>query len=284
MPLLAIALLFCAAFLHTTWNLLLKGSPDKFIATWWAVLIGGIASLAVLLFIGLPPRETWPFVFFSVLVEAGYFTTLSFAYRSHDFSLVYPIARGAAPAFLALWSLLLLGEKPTVPGLAGLGLIICGLLIIGLGALARTGTRAVHFKGLALALTSAFFTSVYTAIDGTAVKHAPMLAYAFSVFGLLPLVISPLVIRQYRWPRLMEAWKAQWVQFLAIGLLGILAYVIALAAFSIAPLGYSGAIREVSVVMGALAGWRLLGENLGGWRVTGAVVIFAGILMIALLG
>jgi drug/metabolite transporter (DMT)-like permease len=36
--------------------------------------------------------------------------------------------------------------------------------------------------------------------------------------------------------------------------------------------------------MGALAGWRLLGERFGGWRVVGALVLFAGILMIAVFG
>jgi drug/metabolite transporter (DMT)-like permease len=59
---------------------------------------------------------------------------------------------------------------------------------------------------------------------------------------------------------------------------------IALYAYSFAPISYSGAIREVSVVLGALAGWRFLGENLGSFRVIGAFIIFSGILIIALLG
>jgi drug/metabolite transporter (DMT)-like permease len=43
-------------------------------------------------------------------------------------------------------------------------------------------------------------------------------------------------------------------------------------------------VREFSVVLGALAGWRFLGERMGGWRVLGAIVIFAGILVIAVFG
>jgi len=55
-------------------------------------------------------------------------------------------------------------------------------------------------------------------------------------------------------------------------------------AFSIAPLSYAGAVREVSVVFGALAGWWLLNEKLGGVRVLGAFVIFAGVVLIAIYG
>ena len=67
-------------------------------------------------------------------------------------------------------------------------------------------------------------------------------------------------------------------------MLGVLAYLMAVFAFSIAPLSYAGAVREVSVVFGALTGWWLLKERMGGVRVFGAFVIFAGIVMIAMYG
>jgi uncharacterized membrane protein len=47
-------------------------------------------------------------------------------------------------------------------------------------------------------------------------------------------------------------------------------------------LSYSGAIREVSVVIGAFLGWIFLDEPMGSTRLIGSVVIFAGILTIAL--
>jgi drug/metabolite transporter (DMT)-like permease len=69
-----------------------------------------------------------------------------------------------------------------------------------------------------------------------------------------------------------------------ISTLGIAAYLLALAAYQVAPLSYAGAIREVSVVMGAIAGWRLLGEKMGPLRLAGAGVVFVGIVLIALRG
>jgi drug/metabolite transporter (DMT)-like permease len=48
--------------------------------------------------------------------------------------------------------------------------------------------------------------------------------------------------------------------------------------------GYAGAVREVSIVFAALAGWRWLGEPLGRWRLAGAVMIFVGIGLVAIAG
>jgi drug/metabolite transporter (DMT)-like permease len=104
------------------------------------------------------------------------------------------------------------------------------------------------------------------------------------MFTLIPVWSTPFVLRNYGWSQVVAEWKIQPVRFLIAGFLGVLAYLIALYAYSFAPVSYSSAIREVSVVLGALAGWRFLGETLGPFRVIGAFIIFSGILIIALFG
>lgn len=59
---------------------------------------------------------------------------------------------------------------------------------------------------------------------------------------------------------------------------------LALFAYTFAPLSYSGAIREVSVVIGAFLGWRFLKEEMGGVRVAGSAIVFAGVMVIAIFG
>jgi drug/metabolite transporter (DMT)-like permease len=286
MPILAILLLLTGAVLHTAWNLILKQSKDKYIATWWMLVTGGIIALIALLFTGLPPREMWKFAIFSILTEAAYFITLSYAYHDNEFSLVYPVARGSAPAFLALWSFVFLHEQLTSGGLIGLGMIIGGLLIIGVSTLLRSHISHLHFKGIAIALFIALLISIYTTIDGAAVRHGAAYAfpYIMTMFALVPLPVTPFILREYGWQRLREEWNKLGLLLSVMGLLGVLSYLTAVLAFAIAPLSYSGAIREVSVVFGAFAGWWLLKEKMGGMRVLGAIVIFAGILVIALFG
>ena len=70
----------------------------------------------------------------SAVVETAYFFALINAYTLGDFSLVYPVARGTAPALLALWSALFLGERPSAFGLLGLAVLIGGLLVVGSGS------------------------------------------------------------------------------------------------------------------------------------------------------
>jgi drug/metabolite transporter (DMT)-like permease len=82
----------------------------------------------------------------------------------------------------------------------------------------------------------------------------------------------------------IEAGRTQPARLILIGILAVIGYLSALFAYSLAPVNYSEAIREVSLVIGAFAGWRFLGEKLGKMRVFGAVVIFSGILLIAFFG
>jgi drug/metabolite transporter (DMT)-like permease len=171
MPVFAIFLLLGSAILHTAWNLLLKQAGEKYIATWWAVLLGSAVFLPFLLITGLPARETWLLLLASVLLEVVYYLALSTAYQDADFSLVYPLARGAAPALIALWSVLFLGEKLTVGGALGSGVIIFGLLVIGGSNLLQRGGEKPHLRGIALALTIALLISLYSTIDGAAVKR-----------------------------------------------------------------------------------------------------------------
>jgi drug/metabolite transporter (DMT)-like permease len=82
----------------------------------------------------------------------------------------------------------------------------------------------------------------------------------------------------------LDSWKQHRLYLLLGGVLGIVAYLLALFAYSFAPLSYSGAIREVSAVIGAFFGWKFLNEQMGGIRVVGAIIVFAGVLVIAVFG
>ena len=283
MPLGAIGLLLVSAALHTTWNLLLKQAGEKYMATWWAMLIGSLMFLPVLFLTGLPAHVTWVLMFTSAFVEATYFVVLAYAYDDADFSLVYPLARGAAPALIAVWSVLFLREHLTTGGVLGLIIIIGGLLIVGGGGgFALNGKP--HWRGILPALFLALCISIYTVIDGAAVKLTPPFAYAALIYLVSAGYMTPFVLRRHGWGQLKSEFAAHGWKLVVIGALIVTAYFMALLAYRMANVSYSGAIREVGVVMGAIAGWRLLGEKFGGWRISGALVIFAGIMIIALLG
>ena len=288
MSIVAIALLLTSAILHALWNLILKQSQTKYIAMGWQNILSGVFALILLFFTGLPPRSLWLLAILSAALEATYFGLLTFAYNDHDFSLVYPVARGAAPALVLVWSAIFLAEIPSTGGLIGILLIVVGLVIIGATSLFQggNGARATRpqFRGIITALSVALVISIYTIVDGYAVKRGPALEYGLAIFVLMPVASTPFIATHYGWKQLRDGFRAARGRLLLVGFIALFAYMSVLIAYSIAPVNYSEAIREVSVVLGAFFGWYFLGEEMGRIRIIGALAIFAGIAMIALLG
>jgi drug/metabolite transporter (DMT)-like permease len=105
--------------------------------------------------------------------------------------------------------------------------------------------------------------------------------YTALVFVLSALVAAPLVVQRYGWSAVAEEWHASWPRIAAVGFLSGVAYSLVLAAYTLAPVAYAGAVREVSVVLAALAGWLFLGEGFGARRTAGAVLVMAGIAALA---
>jgi drug/metabolite transporter (DMT)-like permease len=280
MPPVALALLLAAAVLHTAWNLLVKGARRPLVLTWWSFVVGAIAFLPVLLASAPIPARVWPYAMASALLEGLYLGSLTAAYGAGDFSVVYPVARGAAPAFLALWSVLFLGQRLSPAGIAGLAVVVAGLFVIASGPSAARAARAA----LGLALLTALAISGYSAIDAAAVHVLRPAPYAALVFALSAVVAAPLVVQRYGWGAIAEEWQASWPRIAAVGFLSGIAYALVLAAYAIAPVAYAGAVREVSVVLAALAGWLFLKEGFGLRRTAGAALVLAGIAVLAVYG
>ena len=143
---------------------------------------------------------------------------------------------------------------------------------------------ALAGSGTAAALTVACCISIYSVIDGAAVKIAPPIPYTVAVIGASALMMTPVVLARYGRQAVLAEWRANWPQIVLVGILTLVTYALVLQAYALGRVSYAGAVREISVVFAALVGWRWLGEGFGGWRVTGALLIFAGILVIATAG
>ncbi|HEV8581409.1 MAG TPA: DMT family transporter [Thermoanaerobaculia bacterium] len=281
----ALAVLLAAAILHASWNLLVKQATEKYAFTWWALLAGAVLFSPILLWSEPVPARVWPYLLASALCEAAYFAALITAYRLADFSLVYPLARGSAPALMAVGAIVWLREDLRSWGVLGLSLLILGLLLVGSSARQGGGvSKGRSSAGLFAALAVAVLIALYTLIDGAAVRFVPPALYNALVFLATALFVTPLILLRYDRRALVAELRSHWPRILTVGILNVLSYALVLYAYTRAPVGYAGAVREVSIVFAALAGWRWLGEPLGRLRLAGAVMIFAGILLIAVAG
>jgi drug/metabolite transporter (DMT)-like permease len=285
MPPSALGLLLVAAALHAGWNFFVKRAREKQVFTWWGLIVGTACFIPIFFFSAPLPLRILPYAIISGLVEGIYYIVLTRAYDYGDFSLVYPMARGSAPAFLVLWAVLFLGERPKLTGLLGVAVLVLGLIIVGGNAWwSLRGASKLSTSSVVLALGVALTISIYSAIDGAAVHLGAPAPYTVLVIGLSAVFVTPALFVSYGRETIVTEWRTNWLSIILVGIFMLLSYMLVLVTYSFAHVSYAGAVREISIVFAAFLGWRWLGEGFGMLRTIGAVLIFVGILIIAILG
>jgi len=169
--------------------------------------------------------------------------------------------------------------------MAGLTVLLVGLVMVG-GAhwWTQRHMATMSMSGVGAALGVALCISIYSAIDGAAVQLMAPASYSVLVFGLTTVCITPVILAGYGWRPIIAVVRTHCIRILLVGILMLLAYMLVLQAYAIARVSYVGALREVSIVLAGLTGWVWLKEDFGGVRTLGALLIFLGMLVIAVAG
>ena len=293
-PLNALLLVLAAAGLHALWNIAAKKAGGDHRFAFVTVAMTALLWAPVAAWFGADelPRWTplqWAVVTASAAVHVVYFLTLLRGYREADLTVVYPVARGSGPLLTAAAAVLLLGETLSLSGAAGV-LAVCGgvFLIAGGPRLFAAGVdpadpaaRARLHAGLRWGALTGALIACYSVIDGYAVKWLLMGPVLFDYLCNLlrvPMML-PLVWRDGA--GLRHALRTQWRAALVVAVLGPAAYICVLYALTMAPLSHVAPAREVSMLLAALIGGRLLGERDRGLRLLGAACIAGGVMALA---
>src|SRR5690606_10122766 len=135
-------------------------------------------------------------------------------------------------------------------------------------------------RGVAYALATGLVIAVYSIIDAEGVRlSGEPLGYIFWLFLLDSLPMPLYVIAARRDVGLRHVLGLGLGGFVA-GALAMAAYGIVIWAFSRGGVAEIVALRETSVVFGALIGAILLKEGLGPRRIAAAIVVAAGIIVL----
>jgi drug/metabolite transporter (DMT)-like permease len=273
------AVLFAAAC-HAAWNATIKRGLDP-LATTVVISVGAaLVAAAFLPLVGVPAAASWPWCAASVLIHLFYFAALIESYRAGDLGQVYPIARGSAPLMTATATTVLIGERLGILGWFGIILLVAGVLLLSLRGgrdLARLDRKAVGF-----ALFTAVTICAYSVVDGVGARLAGSAnAYTVALFiGIAPVMALYALARRGAGATL--AIGRHWGIGLAGGALQLGSYGIAIWAMTVAPIAIVAALRETSVLFGALIAVAILKEPLRAARVVAAAMIVAGLVAIRL--
>jgi drug/metabolite transporter (DMT)-like permease len=283
----ALALVLTAAVLHATWNLAAKGVAGDRVAFVWLYVVATAAiwlpvGAVWVLATGERPDWWWlggPLV--SALLHVAYQLALQRGYAEGDLNLVYPVARGAGPLLTFAVAVTVLGQHPGTWAVVGVLAVVAGVVLISLGG--RT-TRIAHDRaGVAWGLTTGATIAAYTLWDNHSVNalDVPPVPYFALNLGLQLPFLAVLVARRRPPTPLRQVWAATRTPALTVALLSPLAYLFVLRAMQLAPVALVAAAREASIVVGAGFGWLVLREPRPARRLVGAVVVLAGIGLIA---
>lgn len=275
--LLATVLSLTAAVIHAGWNLVAKrAGGDRYMVLWAQFTAGGLVALPLMIGNHLLFGMAWQGYLWAALSGAShlpYTWLLARAYTHGDFSVSYPVARGGGAALAAIGGVLFLSDHLTVLEVVGIAVVVAGLSL-----LARGASSANLIMALAVALT----IGVYTVLDAKGARITDSVAYIFATFVGSAVSNTAFSLATGRRHDMVAMMRQNWRRAVVTGVASLVTYGLVLVAVQHAPVGYVTALRESSVVLAALAGWKLLGEGDHRRRIAAAGVVFAGLLTLVL--
>ncbi len=275
----AAGLVLMAALFHARWNALVKTSGDRLAVLAMLNGVSAVFAMLVLPFVEVPARESWVYLGASIVLHSGYYFFLIGAYRVGDLSHVYPLARGLSPLLVAGAAVAFAGETLSFAAFMGVLLACAGIVSLSFdGGPPWRGDR----RPLLFALGTAVFIASYTIVDGIGVRAAGSVAgYIAWLFALdaIPIVVVAWMLRsrELRWTL-----RSEWKKGAVGGVLALAAYGLVIWAMSLAAMAAVSALRETSVIFAALIGTILLKERFGTLRISAAVLVAAGVVLMNL--
>ncbi|AKQ56360.1 DMT family transporter [Bordetella hinzii] len=283
----SLLLVILAAMAHATWNLLAKRAA--MVGPVFVFAYGLAASLLyapwviwVLAHEGM--TWSWPVVLCilaSSLLHLGYSLCLQRGYQVADLSVVYPIARGTGPLLSTLGAFTLLNEAATGTGILGMLCVVGGVLLIATQGRLSMFRSPQAWIGVRWGVLIGLFIAAYTVVDAYGVKSLLIMPVLFDWFTCVTrtVMMTPHVIQ--RRAQYFPAMRGYWHLALAVGLLSPLGYILVLYALRMgAPLSLVAPAREMSMMLGTLAGMFLLREKVGPGRLAGCGAILLGVVLL----
>jgi len=274
LPLAVTLAVLGAAVTHATWNAIAHGIKDQTLA--FALIgVGGIAVANPLIILAAMPRaDCWPYLAGSVAIHVFYNLLLMRCYKYGEFGQVYPLARGISPVVVTILAAVFVHEHLALPQVGGVLVVSAGLATLVFAG--RRPGRAAFLAAVGTGLTIA----AYTTVDGVGVRLS---ASPVGYIGWLMLLQS-LCVPMFALLRRRDAILRQPRRVLAAGLvagaLSVLAYGLVLWAQTRGALAPIAALRETSVIFGAVIGTLVFREPFGRTRVAATLLVVAGIVLL----
>lgn len=291
MALMALLLVMISTPMHAGWNLLARRQRTEgafFLGLLKCVTIAGVVP-AILSEVFAPsiPVKAWVCLLISGCCCGAYFFFLAKSYFRSDFTVVYPIAR-AMPVLLVGLGDIFRGNGPSAAGWSGMSLVAVGCILTPLTSFKEIRWKKyINWSSVWMVLT-ALATVGYSLSDKVAAEVLPHGPVSAAKYGYFFFLIAFLFYRSiWRWlpSETKESREMKQSGIMVAGVLNYACYWMVLWAYQLAgPASYIVAFRQFSIVLGVVAAFVIYKERGLVVRITAAVIITAGLVVIGLWG
>ena len=280
-----------SAILHASWNFILRRAGGSNTVAAMGIVAEAVLLLPpaiVLLYSsgGVPVAQFAFFVFIAAILALANYVALIEAYRRGDLSLVYPAARGGVFLFLPLLGFIVFREVLDARGWLSVALIVAGIVMLPLARFDRVSLldlgRHLRGKAMVYALLAAASTAAYTVWDKFAIGRLDTFLYFAGYTVLLGFWFTGALMRTPR-TEVRGEWQKHWKSIAVRGVFIATSYLLVLYALRTGITTQVLAVRQISIPIGVLLGWRFLRESLSAPRALGAAMITAGCLLAAVI-
>ncbi|GAB4481907.1 MAG: EamA family transporter [Anaerolineales bacterium] len=288
-----ILIVLLSTFMHASWNLLAHYDRSESLfyqrMLKFILVVGFLPALISELQARSLPPLAWLCVLGSGLSAGLYLFFLARSFESADFSVVYPVARSLPVIFIGIIDTL--RGRPLTPwGWLGIGLVSLGCFLVPQRSLRSFSWRSYLTPATIWMLLTALGTIGYTYLDkiaAEAVQQSPATAarYGYIYFAVSYIPYS-LFLRYFSSSKGQEAPNHRgWKLAIPAAILSFGAYWLILWAYQLSPYAsYIVAFRQFSIVIGSAVALTFYKESGLAVRLSGALLITTGLILIAVLG
>lgn len=272
-----------AAILHATWNALIKSSGDRLISMALHDLVMSGICLCLIVFVApFPAIASFNYILPSAGILIFYRIFLLKAYQYGDFGRSYPIARGIAPLLVACGGMILGDDILSITGYGAIGLISLGIISLTLSKKYSQGRKLD--RGFFYALATGCVIATYSVVDSRGVRVSGTAIGYFAYLTAISCCWLPIFTILTKRKEVLRAIPTQGKRALISGSCSVIAYFCVIWAFMQTSAVQVVALRETSVIFGAIIGSYILKEGLGVRRITSAILVAAGVIILQIFG
>jgi drug/metabolite transporter (DMT)-like permease len=280
--------LLCALFLATADVCAKKalGRVDEYLVAWGRLVCAAPLLVPLAAWRDVPDLgvQFWLIVLALLPFEITAIILYNRAIKISDLSITAPFL-GLTPLFLAVTAFILLGERLSLAGFAGIMLVVAGAYMLNVNR-SRRGLFAplaaiARNPGSRLMVIVALLYSITALLGKMAAQIAGPLLFAAIYSIIVVALLTPAALRATGAGALKQAFRNPW--FLLLGPCYALMMIFHLNAIVLIEASYMIAVKRCSLLFAIMYGRLIFKEQGFRERISGGLVMIAGILCITLL-